>query len=89
LIPPTRPATIRRDARATTGDAALAAKGRCARAGGFIEAAPAADAPQGAQVEHEHVISRSLADALLAARDPKRDRAQAVAPDDAECKKLR
>jgi hypothetical protein len=40
-------------------------------------------------VEHEHVISRSLADALLAARDPKRDRAQAVAPDDAECKKLR
>ena len=54
----------------------------------IIEVAPAADAPKGAQVEHEEVISHSLADALLAARDPARDRAQAVLPGAAECKQL-
>jgi hypothetical protein len=53
-----------------------------------IEVAPPADAPAGAEVEHEQLISRSLTDALLAARDPRRDRAQAVMPDEAECKKL-
>jgi hypothetical protein len=47
-------------------------------------------------VEHEQVISGlgsanagSLADALRASRDPTADRAQAVVPDDAECKKLK
>ena len=54
----------------------------------IIEVAPPADAPKGAGVEHEEVISRSLADALLAARDPARDRAQAVVPGAAKCKKL-
>ena len=54
----------------------------------IIEVAPPADAPKGAEVEHEAVISHSLADALLAARDPARDRAQAVVPGAAECKQL-
>ncbi len=47
-------------------------------------------------VEHEQVISGrgaahsgSLADALRASRDPTADRAQAVVPDDAECKALK
>jgi hypothetical protein len=47
-------------------------------------------------VEHEQVISGrgpettgSLADALRASRDPATDRAQAVVPDDAECKRLK
>jgi hypothetical protein len=47
-------------------------------------------------VEHEQVISGlgaatsgSLADALRASRDPTIDRAQAVVPDDEECKKLK
>jgi hypothetical protein len=52
--------------------------------------------PQGENVEHEQVISGtgtktsgSLADALLAARTPQSDRAQAVTPDDDECKQLK
>jgi hypothetical protein len=52
--------------------------------------------PQGENVKHEAVISGtgaktsgSLADALRAARDPKSDRAQAVTPDDEECKQLK
>ena len=52
--------------------------------------------PKGEDVEHEQVISGtgaktagSLADALRAARDPTSDRAQAVIPDDEECKKLK
>jgi hypothetical protein len=52
--------------------------------------------PTGENVEHEQVISGtgaktsgSLADALRAARDPKSDRAQAVAPDDEECTQLK
>jgi hypothetical protein len=47
-------------------------------------------------IEHEQVISGlgtansgSLADALRASRDPTIDRAQAVVPDDEECKKLK
>ncbi len=54
-----------------------------------IAVAPPADAPADARVKHEDVISHSLADALLAARDPKRDRAQAVVPPQAECKQLK
>ena len=52
--------------------------------------------PTGGNVEHEDVISGtgaktsgSLADALLAARNPAGDRAQAVAPDEDECKQLK
>ena len=52
--------------------------------------------PKGENVEHEQVISGtgaktsgSLADALLAARNPQSDRAQAVTPDDDECKQLK
>jgi hypothetical protein len=52
--------------------------------------------PQGEDVEHEQVISGtgaktsgSLADALRASRNPQSDRAQAVTPDDEECKKLK
>jgi hypothetical protein len=55
----------------------------------IIEVTPPSGAAAGAEVAHEEVISRSLADALLAARDPKRDRAQAVVPGDAECKRLK
>ncbi|MGZ4219650.1 MAG: hypothetical protein ACXVHB_04905 [Solirubrobacteraceae bacterium] len=52
--------------------------------------------PKGGDVEHEQVISGtgaatsgSLADALRAARNPQSDRAQAVIPDEEECKKLK
>ena len=52
--------------------------------------------PNGENVEHEQVISGtgaktsgSLADALLAGRTPQSDRAQAVTPDDDECKQLK
>jgi hypothetical protein len=52
--------------------------------------------PKGENVEHEQVISGtgaktsgSLADALLAARNPLSDRGQAVAPDEDECKQLK
>ena len=52
--------------------------------------------PKGEDVEHEQVISGtgavtsgSLADALRAARNPQSDRAQAVTPDEEECKKLK
>jgi hypothetical protein len=53
-------------------------------------------APTHKPVEHEQVISGlgaettgSLAEALRASRDPTIDRAQAVVPDDEECKKLK
>jgi hypothetical protein len=52
--------------------------------------------PKGEDVEHEQVISGtgaktsgSLADALRASRNPQNDRAQAVTPDEEECKKLK
>jgi hypothetical protein len=52
--------------------------------------------PKGGDVEHEQVISGtgantsgSLVDALRAQRDPESDRAQAVAPDEDECKQLK
>jgi hypothetical protein len=51
---------------------------------------------KGGDVEHEQVISGtgatnagSLADSLRAARNPQSDRAQAVTPDEDECKKLK
>jgi hypothetical protein len=55
------------------------------------------DPPKPPDVEHEQVIagpgpsssSGSLADALRAARDPTRDRAQAVLPSDEECAELK
>lgn len=54
------------------------------------------DAPTRQNVEHEQVMSGlgaanagSIADALRASRDPTVDRAQAVVPDDTECKQLK
>lgn len=53
-------------------------------------------APTRQNVEHEQVMSGlgaanagSIADALRASRDPTVDRAQAIVPDDAECKQLK